>query len=151
MEADRHIYSPVRFLLRRLSSAAAPTITTLSIATGGVGASVTVAGANFGPTPGTSTVKFNAATATVMATKLDDNNDQDHGSDRCDNRKSTKRHGRMAFSSLMERGKSHERYVFHDANPTEAEATAAGENSRALLRNLSMNQDFRQYLGVQCQ
>src|SRR6267378_2980629 len=42
----------------------APSITSLNPASGLVGASVTIAGANFGATQGTSTVKFNEMTAT---------------------------------------------------------------------------------------
>jgi RHS repeat-associated protein len=45
--------------------AAAPTITSLSITTGAVGASVTITGTNFGSPQGTSTVKFNGTTATA--------------------------------------------------------------------------------------
>ncbi|HKV25953.1 MAG TPA: IPT/TIG domain-containing protein [Candidatus Acidoferrum sp.] len=41
-----------------------PTISSLSPVTGVVGTSVTIAGANFGATQGTSTVKFNGTTAT---------------------------------------------------------------------------------------
>jgi hypothetical protein len=41
-----------------------PSITTLSPASGAVGAAITISGANFGATPGTSTVKFGAVTAT---------------------------------------------------------------------------------------
>src|SRR5258705_11700486 len=44
---------------------AAPSITSLSPTSGAVTASVTIAGANFGATQGTSTVKFNGTTATV--------------------------------------------------------------------------------------
>ncbi len=42
----------------------APSITTLNPPSGSVGTSVTIAGANFGATQGTSTVKFNGTTAT---------------------------------------------------------------------------------------
>jgi RHS repeat-associated protein len=45
---------------------AAPSITSLSPTTGAVGASVTITGANFGSTQGTSTVKFNTTTATTI-------------------------------------------------------------------------------------
>jgi RHS repeat-associated protein len=45
--------------------AAAPTITSLSVTSGAVGASVTITGTNFGSTQGTSTVTFNGTTATV--------------------------------------------------------------------------------------
>jgi RHS repeat-associated protein len=45
--------------------AAAPTITSLSVTTGAVGASVTITGTNFGSPQGTSTVKFNGTTATA--------------------------------------------------------------------------------------
>jgi hypothetical protein len=41
-----------------------PSITSLSTSSGAVGASVTITGANFGSTQGTSTVKFNGTTAT---------------------------------------------------------------------------------------
>src|SRR6266403_1255446 len=41
-----------------------PSITSLNPASGVVGTSVTISGANFGTTPGTSTVKFNGVTAT---------------------------------------------------------------------------------------
>ncbi len=43
----------------------APSITSLSPATAPVGALVTITGANFGATQGTSTVKFNGTTATI--------------------------------------------------------------------------------------
>ena len=46
---------------------AAPSITTLTPATGAVSASVTIAGSNFGSSQGSSTVKFNGTTATVTA------------------------------------------------------------------------------------
>ncbi len=46
---------------------ATPSITSLSPATGAVGASVTIAGTNFGATQGTSTVKFNGTTATATS------------------------------------------------------------------------------------
>ena len=45
-------------------TAAAPILTSLSPTSGTVGTSVTIAGANFGATKGTSTVKFNGTTAT---------------------------------------------------------------------------------------
>ena len=45
---------------------AAPSITSLSPASGAVGASVTITGANFGATQGTSAVAFNATTATTI-------------------------------------------------------------------------------------
>ena len=45
---------------------AAPSITNLSPTTGAVGASVTITGTSFGTTQGTSTVKFNATTATTI-------------------------------------------------------------------------------------
>ena len=44
----------------------APSITSLSITTGAVGAAVTVTGTNFGSSPGTRTVKFNGTTATIV-------------------------------------------------------------------------------------
>jgi len=44
-----------------------PSIASLSPTTGAVGASVTIAGSNFGATQGTSTVKFNGTTATSIA------------------------------------------------------------------------------------
>ncbi len=44
-----------------------PNISSLSPTTGAVGASVTIAGTNFGTTQGTSTVKFNGTTATATA------------------------------------------------------------------------------------
>jgi hypothetical protein len=44
-----------------------PTIASLSPASGAVGASVTITGANFGATQGTSTVAFNGTTATAIA------------------------------------------------------------------------------------
>jgi hypothetical protein len=47
--------------------ASGPTISTLSPASGLVGASVTVSGANFGSSQGTSTVTFNGITAPVSA------------------------------------------------------------------------------------
>ena len=47
--------------------AAAPTITSLSPTTGAVGASVTIAGTNFGSAQGSSTVKFNGTTATATS------------------------------------------------------------------------------------
>src|SRR3989475_405505 len=45
----------------------APSITSLNPASGLVGASVTIAGANFGATQGTSSVKFNGTTATATS------------------------------------------------------------------------------------
>src|ERR1700688_2835825 len=50
------------------SFAAAPSITSLSATSGAVGASVTITGKNFGSTQGSSTVKFNATTATTITT-----------------------------------------------------------------------------------
>ena len=47
-----------------ITAAAAPTITSLNPTSGAVGTSVTIAGTNFGATPGTSTVTFNGTTAT---------------------------------------------------------------------------------------
>ncbi len=47
-------------------SFAAPSITSLSPTSGAVGASVTIAGTNFGSTQGTSTVAFNGTTATTI-------------------------------------------------------------------------------------
>src|SRR5258708_1887022 len=47
------------------TQAAAPTITSLTPTSGAVGASVTIAGSNFGSTQGTSTVKFNGTSASV--------------------------------------------------------------------------------------
>jgi hypothetical protein len=46
---------------------AAPSITSLSPTSGAVGASVTIAGSNFGSTQGTSTVKFNGTIATITS------------------------------------------------------------------------------------
>jgi hypothetical protein len=46
---------------------AAPTITTLSPTSGGVGTAVTITGTNFGSTQGTSTVKFNTTAATPQS------------------------------------------------------------------------------------
>src|SRR5438445_620415 len=46
-------------------AAAAPTISSLTPNSGAVGASVTIAGSNFGATQGSSTVKFNGTTAAV--------------------------------------------------------------------------------------
>jgi RHS repeat-associated protein len=46
------------------AQAAAPTISSLSITTGAVGAPVTITGSNFGTSQGSSTVKFNGTTAT---------------------------------------------------------------------------------------
>jgi hypothetical protein len=46
---------------------AAPSITSLTPTSGAVGASVTIAGSNFGATQGGSTVKFNGTSATVTA------------------------------------------------------------------------------------
>ena len=46
---------------------AAPSITSLSITTGAVSAAVTITGANFGSSQGSSTVKFNGTTATVTS------------------------------------------------------------------------------------
>src|SRR5712691_3373275 len=43
----------------------APSITSLSVTMGAVGAAVTINGSNFGTSQGTSTVKFNGTTATV--------------------------------------------------------------------------------------
>jgi YD repeat-containing protein len=48
-------------------AAAAPVISSLTPTSGAVGASVTIAGSGFGSTQGTSTVKFNATTATVTS------------------------------------------------------------------------------------
>src|SRR5258708_6235210 len=45
----------------------APSITSLNPASGLIGTSVTIAGANFGATQGTSTVKFNGIAATVTS------------------------------------------------------------------------------------
>src|SRR5882762_8279058 len=45
----------------------APSITSLSITTGAVGAAVTITGTNFGSSQGTSTVKFNRTTGTVTS------------------------------------------------------------------------------------
>src|ERR1700686_5157922 len=44
-----------------------PSISSLSPTSGAVGASITIAGLNFGSTQGTSTVKFNGTTATVTS------------------------------------------------------------------------------------
>ena len=49
------------------SNAAAPSITSLTAASGAVSASVTIAGSNFGSTQGSSTVKFNGTTATITS------------------------------------------------------------------------------------
>src|SRR5205809_566596 len=49
------------------AQAAGPSITSLSVASGPVGTSVTITGRNFGSTQGTSTVKFNGTTASVTA------------------------------------------------------------------------------------
>lgn len=48
------------------TAGAAPSITNLSPTSGAVGASVTIAGTNFGSTQGTSTVTFNGTTATTI-------------------------------------------------------------------------------------
>src|SRR5580700_10711925 len=67
------LYRFVLFTLISLSffpagaTAAAPTITSLTPSTGAVGASVTIAGTNFGSPQGSSTVKFNGTTATVVS------------------------------------------------------------------------------------
>jgi hypothetical protein len=50
-----------------LQAGSSPTITSLSITTGAVGASVTITGTNFGTSQGTSTVKFNGTTATATS------------------------------------------------------------------------------------
>jgi hypothetical protein len=55
------------FLAATESQAAAPTITSLSVTSGAVGASVTITGTNFGSSQGTSTVKFNGTSATVTS------------------------------------------------------------------------------------
>jgi hypothetical protein len=47
--------------------AAAPAISSLSPASGAVGASVTISGSNFGSSQGASTVKFNGKTATISS------------------------------------------------------------------------------------
>ena len=49
------------------AQAAPPSITSLSPTSGAVGALVTITGSNFGSTQGTSTVKFNGATATATS------------------------------------------------------------------------------------
>jgi hypothetical protein len=51
-------------LLSARASTAAPTITSLTPSSGAVGASIAIAGTNFGSTQGTSTVKFNGTTTT---------------------------------------------------------------------------------------
>ena len=66
------VWKPVLLLCAILFCAAqalatAPSITSLTPSTGAVGASVTIAGANFGSTQGSSTVKFNGTTATVTS------------------------------------------------------------------------------------
>ena len=66
------VWKPVLLLLAILSCAAqalatAPSISSLTPSTGAVGAAVTIAGANFGSTQGSSTVKFNGTTATVTS------------------------------------------------------------------------------------
>jgi Bacterial Ig-like domain (group 3)/IPT/TIG domain len=55
------------FNLTFASSATAPSITSLTPNSGPVGTSVTIAGANFGATQGTSTVTFNGTAATVAS------------------------------------------------------------------------------------
>jgi RHS repeat-associated protein len=50
-----------------VAQAANPTISSLSPATGAVGATVTITGTNFGSSQGTSTVKFNGTTATATS------------------------------------------------------------------------------------
>jgi len=52
-------------------SFAAPSITSLSPTSGPVGASVTITGNGFGPSQGTSIVKFNGTTATSITTWSD--------------------------------------------------------------------------------
>lgn len=52
------------FLLSSLAAFAAPSITSLSPTSGGVGATVTITGSNFGSTRGSSTVKFNGTAGT---------------------------------------------------------------------------------------
>ena len=66
------VWKPALLLLAILSCAAqalatAPSISSLTPSTGAVGAAVTIAGANFGSTQGSSTVKFNGTTATVTS------------------------------------------------------------------------------------
>jgi RHS repeat-associated protein len=66
------VWKPLLLLGAILSFAAqalatAPSISGLTPSTGAVGASVTIAGANFGSTQGSSTVKFNGTTATVTS------------------------------------------------------------------------------------
>src|SRR6266849_1381911 len=55
------------FLIPATLYAANPTITSLTPNSGAVGASVTIAGSNFGATQGTSTVTFNGTTATATS------------------------------------------------------------------------------------
>jgi len=50
----------------------APSITSLSITKGAVGAPVTITGTNFGATQGSGTVKFNGTTATVTSLERDE-------------------------------------------------------------------------------
>jgi IPT/TIG domain/Bacterial Ig-like domain (group 2)/Galactose oxidase, central domain len=53
------------FIFGIRTQAAAPTITSLSVTSGAVGASVTITGTNFGSPQGSGTVKFNGTTATA--------------------------------------------------------------------------------------
>lgn len=55
------------FFFATTAQAAPPSITSLSITTGAVGASVTITGTNFGSSQGSSTVKFNGTVATVTS------------------------------------------------------------------------------------
>ena len=58
------IMQMVAFRAAGVGAGTSPSITTLSPSSGPVGASVTVAGTNFGATQGTSTIKFNGTVAT---------------------------------------------------------------------------------------
>ena len=63
---------------------ATPSITSLSVTSGAVGAAVTITGSNFGSTQGSSTVTFNGTTATVRTWTSDEHcGDSAHG---CDDR-----------------------------------------------------------------
>src|SRR6266700_1819993 len=69
-----HSWKPILILAILLPSffattarAAAPSITSLTLTSGAVGASVTITGTTFGSSQGSSTVKFNGTTATVTS------------------------------------------------------------------------------------
>src|ERR1700741_5362140 len=55
------------FFFSGVAQAAGPSITSLTPTSGAVGASVTIAGSNFGSSQGSSTVKFNGTTSTVTS------------------------------------------------------------------------------------